>query len=118
MSTRDQGHQAEIFTSFYLQAKGYHIVETNWQYGRYELDIVAFDPNQQTLLFVEVKSAQTLDTARRHFSEVKQQNIAYAIEHYLDENNSNQYECQLDLIALSINQNGSLQNIDHIADVL
>ncbi len=118
MSTRDQGYHAETLASFYLQAKGYHIVETNWQRGRYELDIVAFDPAQKNWLFVEVKSAQTLDTAIRHFTSAKQQNIAYAIERYLDENNTSQYDYQLDLIALRINAHGELHTLDHIPDVL
>lgn len=118
MSTRDLGYQAEILAGFYLQAKGYHIVETNWQHGHYELDIVAFDLDQKNWLFVEVKSAQTSDTAMRHFTEGKKQNLAYAIEHYLDEKNTRQYDCQIDLIALGINNQGSLRTIDHIPNVI
>lgn len=117
MSTRRQGNHAETLACHYLQATGHHIVETNWQSGRYELDIIAFKPEQKTWVFVEVKSAQSIDTAMRHFTEGKQQHLAYAMEQYLDANNASNLDCQLDLLALAIDSKGKLKDIDHITNV-
>lgn len=117
MSTRGQGNHAEHLASHYLQACGYHIVESNWQAGRYELDIVAFEPRRQAWIFVEVKSGQSIDMAMRHFTENKQRYLAHAIEQYLDESNVQNYESQLDLLALAIDSHGTLRDIDHITNV-
>lgn len=117
MSTRGQGNHAETLAGHYLRASGYHIVETNWQCGRYELDIIAFDPEERTWVFVEVKSAQSIDTAMRHFTSSKQHYLAYAIEQYLDRDKGDDYEGRLDLLALAIDSSGELKDIDHITNV-
>ncbi len=117
-STRQRGYQAEELAAFYLQAKGYHVVERNWQRSHYELDLVAFEPEHKTWLFVEVKSAQTTESALRHFTTTKVQTLCYAIENYLEENKIECTDCQLDLIAVSTDSTGSFTNIDHLTDVL
>ncbi len=44
----------------FLKAQGYTLLHRNWRSGRFELDIVARDP-QGVLVFVEVKSNRRTD---------------------------------------------------------
>lgn len=53
-SNRQKGSQAEQIAQEYLRRKGYRIVDSNWQYGHLELDIIAEDGDE--LVIVEVKS--------------------------------------------------------------
>lgn len=117
-STRQRGYQTEELAAFYLQAKGYHIVKNNWQSKHFEIDLVAFEPERKAWLFVEVKSALTIDKALRHFTTAKVQRLCYAIEDYIDQNRIESFDCQLDLIAISTDRFGTLTNIDHLTDVL
>ena len=61
-TTRETGILGEETAALYLQKNGYQIRERNVRFGRYEIDIVAYDPIQKIILFVEVK-------ARSHYSE-------------------------------------------------
>lgn len=49
------GRWGEDQAAKYLeQSKGYHVVQRNWFYGNYELDIVAYHADK--IIFVEVKT--------------------------------------------------------------
>ncbi|MEL7020557.1 MAG: YraN family protein [Bacteroidota bacterium] len=50
----DTGKRGEALALELLQQKKYVILETNWRYGRLEVDIIAMDGD--TLVFVEVKT--------------------------------------------------------------
>lgn len=44
----------------YLESLGWDLLERNWRCQRGELDIVAFDPAAQAIVFVEVKTRSGL----------------------------------------------------------
>ena len=48
------GKRGEELAVSFLEKKGYQILETNWRFGRAELDIIAKDG--EILVFVEVKT--------------------------------------------------------------
>ena len=50
------GQWGEEVAADYLRRKGYTIVERNWKSGHRDLDIIAWDEERQTLVFVEVKT--------------------------------------------------------------
>lgn len=50
------GQWGEEVAAGYLCRKGYTIVERNWKSGHRDLDIIAWDEECQTLVFVEVKA--------------------------------------------------------------
>lgn len=54
--SRALGNHGERCAVRYLESLGLEIVERNWRCPRGELDIVAFDPSDDTLVFVEVKT--------------------------------------------------------------
>jgi putative endonuclease len=50
----ETGKQGEIAAQKYLEEKGYRVLETNWHFHHYELDIVA--TNGKELIIIEVKT--------------------------------------------------------------
>lgn len=48
----------ENFAAEMLQDQGWHILERNWRAGRYEVDIIALDP-EGVLVFIEIKARIT-----------------------------------------------------------
>ena len=50
------GKKGEDAAVRYLRQKGYEILERNWVYERYEIDIIARD--EEFIVFAEVKSRQ------------------------------------------------------------
>ena len=50
------GRRGERLAALYLFFHGYKILDRNWRYGRYEIDIVARERRTGVLVFVEVKT--------------------------------------------------------------
>ena len=54
------GRDGEDIAAAHLEAQGWRIIERNWRCPAGELDIVAWDTDGQTLVFVEVKSRSSV----------------------------------------------------------
>lgn len=54
--SRALGQHGERTAAEYLESQGFEIIERNWRCTHGELDIVAFEPAQHALVFVEVKT--------------------------------------------------------------
>ena len=50
------GKRGERLAAWYLFFHGYAILDRNWRYGRYEIDIVARERRTGVLVFAEVKT--------------------------------------------------------------
>ena len=50
----ETGKQGESVARQYLEGKGYKVLETNWRFHRFEIDIIA--TNDKELVFIEVKT--------------------------------------------------------------
>mgnify|MGYP003395083869 CR=1 FL=1 len=55
------GSEGEDLASKFLKRLGYDVRERNIRLGKDEIDILAFDPEDQVLVFVEVKSRKRSD---------------------------------------------------------
>ena len=53
------GRRGEEAAAQYLAARGYQILARNWRRGRAEVDAIVVSPDEQTLIFVEVKTRAT-----------------------------------------------------------
>ena len=54
------GRNGEDIAAAHLEAQGWLIIERNWRCPSGELDIVAWDEEAQSLVFVEVKSRSSV----------------------------------------------------------
>lgn len=50
------GSEGEEIASAYLARKGYVVRERNVRFGKQEIDIIAYDPIEKMMVFVEVKT--------------------------------------------------------------
>ncbi len=60
-TTASTGRLGEELAEAYLRSRGFHIHERNVRCGRFEIDIVAFDPVEKMVVFVEVKTRTMID---------------------------------------------------------
>lgn len=52
----DTGKQGELAAALHLEAKGYRIAARNYRAGRGEIDLIVWTPDNNILVFVEVKT--------------------------------------------------------------
>jgi len=85
VSQREIGEMAEGLAQQYLVKLGYKILDTNWQYGHLELDIVAQDGNE--LVIVEVKSRNGIryEHPSEAVTDVKIKRVVEAADGYIQE---------------------------------
>lgn len=105
------GILGEALALDYLIDKGYTILETNWQFGKEEIDIIAL--NSEYLIIVEVKTRSSLlfgDPANS-VSKQKQRLLIKATQVYA-ERNKIQQDVRFDII--SILKNSQQTEITHI----
>jgi len=61
MTTASTGRLGEERAEAYLRTRGFDIRERNVRLGRFEIDIVAYDPTEKMIVFVEVKTRTHAD---------------------------------------------------------
>ena len=107
----DLGNQGEVLAQNFLKENNYVISETNWRFGKNEIDIIAMD--NKTLLIVEVKtrSSRYYGEPEVFVTKTKQRFLVKAAHAYIMKNNLN-LETRFDIIAVVLNQNTS--EIHHI----
>jgi putative endonuclease len=82
-STREKGRAAEQIAAEYLEARGYRIVERNFQCALGEIDIIATHKGE--LVFIEVRSGSSPRTVNPAYSinRKKQNKIIRVAQFYL-----------------------------------
>jgi len=116
MSTK-KGQVAETQATYYLQRKGYTILDRNARGGSGELDIVA--QKNDILTFVEVKAHQQRDSSLEAMHTHKCERLRSAALAWLSKHK--QYatlQCRFDLIILTPRQGLlRLPKIEHLIDM-
>lgn len=113
----DIGQTGENLAAHYLSAKGYSMLGAHVRVGHKELDLVCRDPNG-VLVFVEVKTrtsssfGEALDAVDPH----KLARLLMAAKIYrFSESERGQW--RIDVVAITLSQNFSLVEINHVEDV-
>ena len=111
----DLGKKGEEITITFLKSKGYTILETNWRYGKNEIDIIAKDNSGRYLVIVEVKTRRSLyggdPEAAVTFD--KQKALIRAANAYVRVKSSTE-EIRFDIVSIVVKQEG--EKIKHIED--
>ena len=95
------GNWGEELAIRYLLGQGYQIITRQWQRREGEIDIIAFDPKAQFLVFVEVKtrSSKIFGEAVLAINTYKQRKLKDIISCYLLESGyRGNYRCDVILI--------------------
>ena len=109
----DLGKKGEDAAEYYLRQKSYEIIERNWLYEKYEIDIIA--RNEEYIVFVEVKtrSSSQWGNPEEAVSKGKIKRIVEAADFYLREYDIDQ-PARFDVVAAI--WNGKKFEIEHIDD--
>lgn len=108
------GRRGEELAVEYLNKKGYGILDRNWKYGNFEIDIIV--RNKDTIVFVEVKTRSD-NSFMQPWEAVtirKQSNITIAANHYVKIHRIN-LNYRFDVISIIMNSNNTV-DIEHIED--
>jgi putative endonuclease len=112
-TTREIGYKGEAVAVAFLSEKGYDILETNWQCGHYEIDIIAQKDNTLVIVEVKTRSRDFLTLPQESVGKKKQRFLIEAANNYIEQKNF-EGETRFDILSLTIY--GKTYKIDHIED--
>ncbi len=109
----DTGREGEAAAKEYLVRKGYTVLDTNWHWHHYELDIVATDGDMLIIVEVKTRANDYLLSPEEAVDMKKIRRIVAAADAYV---RYNQIDCpvRFDIITVIKSVEGS--TIDHIDD--
>jgi putative endonuclease len=111
-NSTNKGNWAEEKAVKFLIEKNYNILERNWRFKKYEVDIIA--QCNKTMVFVEVKSRGTnaFGEPEMAVTRQKQKYLVAAADHYIREKNM-EMESRFDIISiLVINNNITVKHLE------
>ena len=111
----DLGKWGEDKAAAFLVRQGYVILERDWRMGKRDLDIIALSEDQDTLVFVEVKTRKEveLQLPEEAVDIHKMRNLAIAANAYVKSNQVEQ-NVRFDIISVVGSENNDC--IEHIED--
>lgn len=111
-NSQKQGKEGELIAKKHLLAKGFEILDLNWRFKKYEIDIIA--KKEQTIVFVEVKTrkSNTFGEPEVFVTKQKQNFLMAAANQYLIEKNID-LESRFDIISvLQSNNNHTVKHLE------
>ena len=120
---RRVGDSGEEVAVTYLQQRGYHILERNYQASTGEIDIICSAPhsgrdNHTELVFVEVKSRSAKATTDpiESLTQEKMNRVKRAAEVFMLARYGEEVACRFDMINIAFSSHGP--DIEHVRDVM
>lgn len=111
-NSHNLGQEGEKIAKTHLMEKGYVILQENWRYKKYEVDIIA--KNNTTIIFVEVKtrSSSIFGAPEVFVTKQKQLFLTKAANEFLIANNI-ELECRFDIVSvLQINNSFIVKHLE------
>jgi len=99
----DLGKQGELLAQQYLAKKGYAILETNWQFGHAEIDIIALKDDVLAVIEVKTRTSDHYGKPEAFVSKKKIKLLTTAINHYVEQKDLD-VEIRFDIISIIKNQ--------------
>jgi len=109
------GELGEEVAANFLISHGYRILERNFRCKGGEVDIIARDPEDKSLVFIEVKARRGLSygVPQLAVTPFKQRQISKAALTWLSKNRLHDTNARFDVIAILLHTDGQ-HTIDHI----
>lgn len=109
------GNLGEEIAANFLTARGYRILERNFRCKGGEVDIIARDPEDRSLVFIEVKARRglTYGVPQLAVTPFKQRQISKAALTWLSQNRLHDTNARFDVIAILLHT-GAAHGIEHI----
>jgi len=106
------GDSGEKLAKDFLMSKGYEILETNWRFKKYEVDLIS--KIDSTIVFVEVKARKNaiFGEPELFVTRQKQKFLIAAAHQYLTQNEIN-LEARFDVISvLQLNNTPTVKHLE------
>jgi putative endonuclease len=102
LDRKELAKRGEDLAAKILLDEGYKIIERNYRYSHGEIDIIAIDPKNNCIVFVEVKSRQNLEFGAPEFAitKNKQKQVRKMAELYLYDKEIRELDCRFDVFAI------------------
>ena len=102
LSSKELGKKGEELAVELLEEKGYEIIERNYRFSRGEIDVIAKDPKDGFLAFVEVKTRQNLNFGPPEvaITKSKMRQLRKVAELYLYDKSITELDCRFDVITV------------------
>lgn len=116
-NNKDIGNLGEEMAASFLVEKKYRILERNFRCKGGEVDIVARDPKDKSLVFVEVKARRDLSygVPQLAVTPFKQRQISKAALTWLAKNRQHDVNARFDVIAILLADDGR-HLVEHIVN--
>lgn len=114
---RETGNRGEEIATAFLTARGYRILERNFRCRGGEVDIIAREPADNSLVFVEVKARRNLSygVPQLAVTPFKQRQISKAALTWLAQNRHHDQNARFDVIAILLDADGR-HAVEHIVN--
>jgi putative endonuclease len=111
MEKKEFGNSGESLAVDFLKEKGLDILETNWRFGKNEIDIIAANDNE--IIFVEVKtrSSNYFGEPETFVNQAKQRTLIKGASYYVSRFNIDK-EIRFDVVSIILNT--SNKKVNHI----
>jgi len=110
----ETGRNGEIVARQYLVDKGYRILETNWRFRRFELDIIATNDKELVVIEVKTRSENYLMSPETAVDRYKIRRIVSAADAYVRYYNI-QLPVRFDILCV-VKKKGMSFEVEHIDD--
>ncbi len=112
----DLGKWGEDEAALYLEDEGYTIIDRDWRLGRRDLDILAYTPDGNTLVVVEVKTrtGEEYQQPEEAVTPGKMRNLAIAANAYVKERQVDK-ELRFDVISI-VGCEHQVKSLQHLKD--
>jgi putative endonuclease len=107
------GKKGEQLAKKYLEEIGFKILETNWRYGKDEVDIIAKDGNELVIIEVKTRSTSYFGEPSEAVGLTKENFMIRAAESYLEINDLDT-DTRFDIVSIVIDKRST--HIEHIRD--
>jgi len=108
---KKMGEMGEDIACNYLISKGYKIIERNWRYEHYEIDLVALDHEELVIVEVKTRASAIYEEPEDSVTTKKIRFLINAAEAYLIQNDIDK-ETRFDIISIKWFSEEK-QTIDH-----
>jgi putative endonuclease len=109
----DLGKKGEEIALQHLKKNQYRILETNWRYGKDEIDIIAKQQDELVIVEVKTRSANYIVEPEFAVTKKKQGFLIRAANAYIDKKEV-EIECRFDIISIIIYSDKT--HLEHIED--
>jgi len=117
VSNQSVGKQGETMAERYLKEKGYSILAKNFLKRSGEIDLIAKDPQNQELVFVEVKTrrSNTFGYPEEAVTQKKLDKIEQTALQWLEEKDFSDHHWRIDVIAVELQKNKKITHLKNIS---